>query len=152
MIRFLKQFWTRFVGLRRESDLPGAVGPDELAARFLFSREHFAETKGLVKPKAFLPDVRGETSVFRVTDVTTDAIWAIGNAIRGESAKARGDLLASVVQKTGLTIKSAPEDHPRHAVIMGWPTRKHEQLMAATLLSKETTLHVQNVGTSTARQ
>jgi hypothetical protein len=152
MIRFLKQFWRRFVGYRSEPDLSVAVGPQELATRFLFSREHFAETKGIVKSKAFLPDVRGETSVFRVNDMSHDAIWAIGNSIRGESAKARGDLLASVVQKTGLTIRSAPEDHPRHAVIVDWPTQKHEQLMAATLLSKETMLQVQIIGISAAGQ
>lgn len=146
MIRFLKQFWRLFVGSRREPDLSTTIASHEITTRFLFSREHFAETKGLVKPKAFLPDVRGETSVFRVTAMTNDAIWAIGNAIRGESAKARGDLVASVIQKAGLKIVAAPEDHPRHGVIVGWPTEKHAQLMAATLLSKETTLHAQITG------
>lgn len=150
MIRFLKQFWRRFVGFRREPDLPVTIGTLEVTTRFLFSREHFAETKRMVKARAFLPDQRDETSVFRITDMTNDAIWTIGNEIRGESAKARGDLLVSVVQKAGLKIRAAPEDHPRHAVIVNWPTEKHDRLMAATLLSKETTLQVQIVESSTA--
>ena len=142
MIRFLKQLLTRFAGWALQPKLRGDVQSHEPLTRFIFSREHFAETKGLVKPKAFLPDQNGETSVFRTAALSSDAIWAIGNAIRGEKAKARGDLATAVVQRIGLRINPATEEHPKHAVIVGWPAEKDKKLMMATLLSKETTLRV----------
>jgi len=143
MIRFLRQLLRRFVGSASKPSLPSSVQSDELLGRFLFSREHFAETKGLVKPKGFLPDKDGETSVFRITDLADDAIWTIGNAIRPEKAKARGDVITNIVRRANLRVEPATQDHPRHAVIVGWPEPKHEKLMLATLLSKDATLHIQ---------
>ncbi len=150
MIRFLKQFLRRFIGSDLEPKLPVVVQPQELIARFIFSREHFAETLGLVKAKAFLPNKNGEvfeTSVFRITTLSNDAIWEIGNKIRTEKVKARGEVIHSAIQRIGLRVESAPEDHPRHAVIVGWSGTKHEMLMLATLLSKEASLHVAHATT-----
>jgi hypothetical protein len=142
MIRFLKRLLRRFVGSASGGNLASTVEPRELLARFFFSREDFVETKALVKPKAFLPDKTGETSVFRITALSSEAVWSIGHSIRDVRAKARGDLLHSVVQRIGLRVDPAPEEHPRHAVIVGWPEQKHDRLMLATLLSKEAVLHV----------
>lgn len=142
MIRFLKSFWRRFAGWATPSRFSIDPQAYEPLSRFIFSSEHFAETKALVKPKAFLPDQRGETSVFRVLELSESEIWRIGSAIRTEPARARGDVLASVAQKNGLRVEPAPEEHVRHAVIVGWPAEKHEKLAVATQLSKEATLRL----------
>jgi hypothetical protein len=115
----------------------------ESLARFLFSGEHFAQTKGLVKPKAFLPDPTGETSVFRTLSLTAQEIWAIGNSIRGEKCKAYGNINAAAVRRVGLAVNAATEDHPRHAVIVDWPQDKAKRLSLALQLSRDTSLHIQ---------
>ena len=143
MIQFLCRLLKPFFGSGSKSDLPRVVGEDEPLARFIFSSEHFAETKGLVKPKAFLPDGRGETSVFRVISLSSSEIWNIGNGIRAEHAKACARIATRAVRHAGLQVDAAPEDHPRHAVIVGWPSEKHRKLMVALLLSNAATLQVQ---------
>jgi len=147
MRQFLKQLLHRFVGLGSEDKLPDLVHADELLTRFIYSSTDFAITKRVVKPRAFLPESNGETSVFRISNVSNEAIWAIGNSIRTVRSKARGDITCALPKNLGLKVKSAPEkDNPRHAVIEGWPEhandklRKDERLMLATLLSKEAVL------------
>jgi hypothetical protein len=143
MIRFLIQLFTRFIGWVSSRNSTNAVGDTEPLARFIFSAEHFAATKSLVKPKAFLPDKNGETSVFRIQGLDQEQTWAIGNGIRDERAKAFGRLLASSVRRQSLRTVPATEDHPLHAVIVDWPQEKDKRLMIATLLSKDTSLLVQ---------
>jgi hypothetical protein len=143
MIRFLYRFLKLFTGSDRRSELPRAVDAREPLTRFIFSSEHFAQTKGLVKPKAFLPDGNGETSVFRVSSLRQEEVWEIGNKIRSEKAKARGSIVTNVVRGVGLQVNSAPEEHPRHAIIAGWPREKDGKLMLAVELSKKATLLVQ---------
>src|SRR2546428_591699 len=119
MIRFLYRLLRLFAGSDRSSVLPAAVDSHELLTRFIFSSENFAHTKGVVKPKAFLPDSAGETSVFRVSSLRAEQIWEIGNKIRGDKAKARGTVVTDTARRIGLQVRSAPEEHPRHAVIGG---------------------------------
>jgi hypothetical protein len=125
------------------SDLPNIVEEREPLARFIFSREHFAETKGVVKPKAFLPDPGGETSVFRTLSLSSGQVWDIGNGIRNEKAKAYAKIGTGAVRRVGLLVNSAIEDHPRHAVIVGWPPEKDRKLILALQLSSEASLHIQ---------
>jgi len=126
--------------------LPFRLSPNiadhESLTRFLFSGEHFAETKGLVKWKAFIPDERGETSVFRLAGAKDREIWQIGNSIRTIPTKARGDFLSSFAHQVGLNVKPAIEEHPRHAVMSNWPVEKHLRLHIATQLSSKTTLRM----------
>jgi hypothetical protein len=123
--------------------LSSKVEDHEPLARFIFSGEHFAQTKGLVKPKAFLPDPTGETSVFRTFSLSAQQIWAIGNSIRSEKSKAYGNINAAAVRSIGLSINPATEDHPRHAVIVDWPQEKDKKLSLALQLSRDASLHVQ---------
>ena len=143
MIRFLCQLLRRLGGLVFSSDLPYIVEGREPLARFIFSSEHFAETKGVVKPKAFLPDSGGETSVFRTLSLSAGQIWGIGNGIRNERAKAYARVGTAAVRRVGLLVNSAIEDHPRHAVIVGWPAEKDGKLILALQLSSEASLHLQ---------
>src|SRR5262245_23958928 len=112
-MRYLCQLLKRFVGwaYTPRRDLAEHVEDHEPLARFIFSSEHFAETKGLVKAKAFLPDQAGETSVFRTLALNAGQIWAIGNSIRKERAKAYGNINTAVVRRAGLEVNPATEDH-----------------------------------------
>jgi hypothetical protein len=144
MIQFLYRLLRLFIGSDSGSELPATVEAHEPLTRFIFSSEHFAHTKGIVKPKAFLPDGDGETSVFRVSSLGAEQIWEIGNKVRNEKAKARGSVLTNMVRRIGLQVNGAPEEHPRHAIIVGWPREKHAKLMLAVELSKKASLHVQS--------
>jgi hypothetical protein len=110
--------------------------------RFLFSSEQFAKVKNLVKAKAFFPDARGETSVFRVVNLNVRQIWALGSGIRSESPKARGDFVTEVAIRHGLRVETAPEDHARHAVLVGWPIAKYDKQAIALELSRKSSLHL----------
>jgi len=143
MIRYLYQLLKRFAGWAFRSDVAATVEGHEPLARFIYSSGHFAETKGIVKLQAFLPDPTGETSVFRTLSLTPQQIWGIGNRIRTEKAKAYGKVLTDAVLRVGLQVNAAVEDHPRHAVIVGWPHQKDRRLMLALQLSKDSSLHVQ---------
>src|SRR5438132_14365788 len=144
MIRFLYRLLRLFIGSDSDSELPATVDVHEPLTRFIFSSEHFAQTKGVVKPKAFLPDGNGETSVFRVSSLGPEQIWEIGNKIRKERAKARGTVVTGTVRRIGLQVNRAPEEHPRHALIMGWPREKHATLMLPAELSKKASVHGQS--------
>ncbi len=147
MIRFLKLLFRRFEGSGLDDKLSIIVQPNESLTRFMFSRDDFAEMKGVVKARAFFPDNRGETSVFRTAKLSHEAIWEIGNKIREESLKARGELLCAVPREIGLRVEAATEDHPRHAVIVGWPAEKHEMKMLTARLSAAATLYVVRLDT-----
>src|SRR5258706_11569532 len=137
MIRFLYRLLKLFIASDSDSTLPATVDAHEPLTRFIFSSENFAHTKGVVKPKAFLPDGNGETSVFRVSSLGSNQIWEIGNKIRKEKVKARGSVVTGTVRRIGLQVNSAPEEHPRHAIIVGWPKEKDAKIMLAVELSKK---------------
>jgi hypothetical protein len=141
-MQFLKNLLKGFAGWASPSELPQQPQPHETLARFLFSDQHFAETKGIVKAKAFLPDIRGETSVFRILALHEPEVWRIGNEIRAELPKARGDILVNLVLRSSLRVDPATEEHERHAVITGWPSEKHQKLAVATQLSSQATLRM----------
>ena len=143
MIQSLCRLLKRFVDSVFKSKVAASVEDHEPLARFIFSSGHFAASKDLVKPMAFLPDSAGETSVFRIFSLPLAHVWDIGNGIRSDRAKAFGKLQTAAVRRTGLQVRAATEDHPRHAVIGGWPSEKHKKLMLALELSKDASLHFQ---------
>lgn len=148
MIRYLKRLLRRFVDSGTSTDLSANPAAEEQLARFIFSSGHYAIDPPVVRAKAFMPDKRGETSVHRIADLADAAIWQLGDSIRRnsfgafEQSKARGDVLTSSAISNGLRVEAAPEDHPRHAVIVGWPNVKHEQQAIALQLSKAASLRV----------
>lgn len=115
---------------------------NELLSRFIFKKGDFAATKNLVKPDAFLPSRAGETSVFRIRELDEVAIWRVGQSVADVSKrdlKARADVLAEVVTKTGLRIN--PDNEPeRHCVVVGWSPHKDAQLMQAVELANAASL------------
>jgi len=90
-----------------------------------------------------MPGKDGETSVYRIPELSQEAIWSLGKAlIRKETLKARADIVCSAPQQIGLRVESSPQDHPKHAVIVGWPVEKDKQKMLATRLSDVAALHI----------
>lgn len=129
MIRFLKRLLAFLLGSRDpDRDLRGLIGDSENLARFLFSDKHFARTTSRVKRQAFDPPLNRQVSVFRIDRLSESAVWTLGRervgAARNEAPRARADLVAAAVRATQLDAVAAPETHPRHANIVGWPDDK----------------------------
>lgn len=102
-----------------------AVDPDELLARYIFSRRHFSRQTGRVKAGAFMPAPDGELSVTRHRDATQDDLWQAGHGIaqsRDKTLYGRGDVLAATCVSQRLMVKAAPiQGNPNHANVIGWP-------------------------------
>ena len=112
--------------------------------RFLTSSSHFSIYKKIVKPGAFMPMTNSatgalETSVFQVSGIMNEEIWAIGeknvvNEVSGRQLYGRGDLHSKSVIEIGLVVE--PDHHPpRHANIRGWPETKSERKLFAMKLA-----------------
>lgn len=88
------------------------------------------ERNKLKKPSStiFLPDLRGETSVYRSIELSEDLIWSLGRsevaAPRGMVLRGRADLVVQAVLAVGLSVVPEISEHPRHANILGWPNEK----------------------------
>jgi hypothetical protein len=97
------------------------VNPNENLARYIFSRNQFSPTKKLVKYTAFMPPANRRLSVFRISGLSENEVWGIGENVgkqRSLPLLAHADIKASSVSDSGLTIDI--DDIPRHANIVGW--------------------------------
>lgn len=108
------------------SGLPRHVSDAEDLSRFLTSSNDFVESKGIVKPRAFLPNPKNlETSVFRHSAQPADRLWEIAAAeIPPErTVYGAGIVKAEIVRKADLEVMADenPPNGPRHANIVGWP-------------------------------
>ena len=120
------------------------VSPDESLARYIFDKRHYSVSdekgkEGRVTYRAFLPTKNGETSVFRVADLSDTEIWDIGEREvaqkRQMSLLARGDINVSKV--TALGLKVDPNNNPpRHANIIGWPEKSAQTAIAIELAGR----------------
>ena len=153
MIQFLK----RLLGFSAESPSPSSpqnflILDRESLARFLFSDKHFARTTGRVKRHAFSPRESMRLSVFQITGLHDDEIWRLGRETvaepRGQSPRARADITATVVRAQSLDVVSAPDTHPRHAHIVGWPQEKEKILAIALELANKATLKLPSTSLS----
>jgi hypothetical protein len=124
-MKFLSRLWQRFTGTSRPlvSAERGNTVVDELLARFLTSRSHFAPARRRVKLPAFLPGPDGTLSVFAIQGLDDRATWLIGDRVVAEPAgrtiHARAEFESGVVPPP-LTV--VPDDTPpRHRTIDGWP-------------------------------
>src|SRR5262245_56463167 len=127
---------------RRSRSIAVEVAPSEPLARFLFESSKYSVAKGSVSPRAFLPDTRGETSVFRIAGLLEGEVWSVGRKIRELPAVARADIAASSVTAQALRVIPETSDFENHAVIVDWPTEKHAKLMKATLLAQASILRL----------
>jgi hypothetical protein len=122
----------------------GIVSRGETITRYIFSEAHYARNTRRVKYGAFMPR-HGETSVFRITDITMAEIWRLGNHvgdISERSLKARGDLVAKEVFEEKLEIRPDTSHHPLHANIVGWPAEGGRVRLLAMNLADKARLHL----------
>jgi len=87
-----------------------------------------------------------ETSIFCISDIRDDEIWAIGEKEvakpRSLRIHGRGDFLAQTINELGLTI-DPDNTPPRHAKIIGWSNEKSKQkLRAQEIAATKTTKFV----------
>ena len=124
---------------------PNNLTPSDTIARYIFNKAHFAASTGRVKYPAFLPP-DGETSVFRITSLTEEEIWDIGQhyvaEVSGRTLRARGDLFVSDVFTVGLHVELETATHHLHANVIGWPTQKGQRILIAKKLEGKAQLVV----------
>lgn len=100
------------------------VAPTERLARFVYEDRHLRLSNWTARDSAFKPmrhQGRLETSVFRVTGLTNDAVTDIGQFQRQDKRLLGFACLAvSEVLQCGLQVESA-EPPPLHAILVGWP-------------------------------
>lgn len=123
------------------SGLPACVEDGEFLARFLTQSNQFSQEKRIAKPAAFLPDAKGERSVFRHGKEPRDRLWALagihlkpGKPVRGAAILAAHDVRAAALDVI------ASEPPPRHANIIGWPSESDPQETKAKQKEKALTL------------
>ncbi len=115
------------------------VDLSETLSRFVLSRK-WIRADSTVRHIVFTPDQKGDTSVFRISGITNNEIWDIGDREvapkRNRPILGRADVIASFVISKGL--KVIPSEPPkRHADITDWPEEKSEQKQIALELAAE---------------
>lgn len=112
------------------------VNPLETLSRFVvFNR--WIRADNTVRHTVFLPNPKnGETSVFRISGITDNEIWDIGERevvpIRNKPILGRADIETSIVISKDL--KVIPSEPPeRHADITDWPEESKQKQIALEL-------------------
>lgn len=128
------------------------VDPEETVCRFLMQKSWFNHDTGHISPQAFKPrtptppSTAFKTSVYRIDGCTEEEIFSISeeqvNKKRTDGRKvlARAEILAKVVLAEKLIIDPAPNPHPRHADIIGWPDEPDKRLDKANQLAIQASL------------
>lgn len=114
--------------------------------RFLFDHGHYVISTGRVKPRAFEPSIRDNTtSVFVIDGLPDQAIWNISTLhiapLRGRDAAVRADIPSAAIEQIDLAL-DVDDTPPGHAAIVGWPPEKDRVKMLAQQLAADAVLHV----------
>ena len=128
------------------NETENSIAQNDKIGRYLFQRSHFVPTKRRVKYGAFLPSSNGQTSIFRISGLTEDQIWDIGQnvvaRISQRTLKARGDIFASHITNEELLIEPDTNIHELHASIIGWPEQESEKRLIAIKLADKAELQL----------
>ena len=120
--------------------------PSEYVARFITQKVYYRPSDQTVKYNAFMPNKNGETSVYRIVDLTEKEIYEIGTNfvadILEKALKGRADIIISSILEMNLRVESTPTPHPRHANIINWPEANSERKLIALELASEAELHL----------
>ena len=152
MIRFLKLFSDIFGSLFRKHSADSTVAKDEIVTRYVFDKSCFSSSKHIVKYQAFWPH-NGETSIFRISQLSDADVWFIGNEYvakpRKRRLRARADIVTdavtiagSAVTGTHLRVVAETSTHPLHANIIGWPEDESAIQMVAVELANRAVLRL----------
>ena len=108
MVQFLRRLLNIFRESAPESPQQDKVAASEQIARYILSKRQFSASNRTVKYGAYLPAPDGETSVYRISNLSDDAIWTIGQEYVAKSSSrslyGRGDTAAEVIMTTGLDL------------------------------------------------
>jgi len=113
------------------------VTAKDILARFILERRgKYTLSTGEVKFRAFMPNPRGELSVFVITNWSEDRVWQVGQEyVAGPQEKtlmARGDVVVSVVLENDLKV-DRDDNPPGHANVLNWPEKSKQKLVAIKL-------------------
>lgn len=116
---------------------PEPIETDEPLARFSFSSNDIRSSDNSVKARLFKPVLnndRFELSVFRVSNMETFETHGLGKEIGRNRPTYRGyaTLEVNAVLKCGLEL-DPDNTPPRHASIVGWPSKDSVMLKAQEL-------------------
>lgn len=115
------------------------VSSSETISRFVLSRR-WIRADNTVRHIAFTPNKNGETSIFRISGISDNEVWNIGEREVGMKQNkpilGRADITASIILSNHLEI--VPSEPPvRHADITGWPEEKDQQKDIALELAEK---------------
>ena len=115
-----------------------SVDPSEHVSRFLINGD-IRSSDNTVRHRAFLPSAsKLEISVFRISDLLEDAIWALAvekvEPTRGKVI-GRGDLTVSTIMGEGLRVRPDQNATSRHADIVDWPADRDARASIAQVLA-----------------
>ncbi|HHT9111299.1 MAG TPA: hypothetical protein ACFYDZ_09105 [Candidatus Brocadiaceae bacterium] len=121
------------------------IKSEENLARYILHKNYISALHKRVKYAVFMPAPNGETSVFRISCLSENEIWEIGNREvsqkRGLPLLGRADISAFHILDENLQL--IPDNNPpRHANIVGWPSEKSEQKLIAMELAENAQLHL----------
>ncbi len=115
----------------------------ETLSRFIL-REKYIRANNTVRHAAFMPNKNDKVSVFRISGITDNEVWDIGDSEvatkQGKPIFGRADIIASIVISKDLKVVSS-EPPERHADIIDWPEEKSEQKQIALELAAESKFH-----------
>lgn len=118
--------------------------PGEDLCRFLTSKDHYSVQKHVVKHTAFHPPRDNRLSVYWVTGIADDEVWAIGDA---HVAPQRGPILGLAAfnslracYECDLRVEVTGVPHPRHADVIGWSVDKQRARLQALKLADKSSL------------
>jgi len=118
---------------------------DEVLSRYILDKTHIRYSNRTVKYSAFLPAPDGTTSVFRVSGLTEEQVWEVGDREvalkRQKPLVGRADITAAHVLKAGLEL-DADNNPPLHANINGWPVERSGQKLIALKLAEDAQLYL----------
>jgi hypothetical protein len=132
--------------LLKFDSVPAVVSSGERITRFVFFNRHIKN--GNTSFAAFLPNAKGETSVFRTNRCTEKKVWLLGELFVARARKdgrpviARADVNSETILDENLKIVSTPDSHPRHADICNWPDERARQRIKAMALAQKATLRL----------
>ncbi|KHE90566.1 MAG: hypothetical protein K8F52_02660 [Candidatus Scalindua rubra] len=119
------------------------VALSETLSRFIL-KEKYIRANNTVRHAALMPNKNDEVSVFRISGITDNEVWDIGDrevaTKQGKPIFGRADIIASIVISKELKI--IPTEPPeKHADITGWPVGRSEQKQIALELAAELVFH-----------
>lgn len=112
------------------------VHPSDCVARYLLEGE-IKNSDRTIRHQAFMPPPSLKYSVFRIYDLSEEAIWALA-VLKVEPTRGkvigRGDLSVSRIIENSLLVEPDEDPGSRHADIVGWShDRNHRATIAKVL-------------------